>query len=159
MSDIYSPKTGEINTVTTSGGGGGGGGGDVRITDGSQTVTITDVGGKKALDVNVTDISLSAANDSVRIGDGADLATMTTSGVRKGLDVSVIPSAAEKKIIDTSVADTIYYGYAVTGSATSSAVWKIFKQDLVSNITTITYADGNDLYDNVWDNRYALTYL
>lgn len=37
----------------------------IKITDGSQTTTITDVAGKKSLDVNVTDITLSQANDSV----------------------------------------------------------------------------------------------
>lgn len=159
MSVIYTPNTSGPNVVTTSGGGGGGGGGDVRITDGSQFVSITDVGGKKSLDVNVTDISLSHANDSVRIGDGVNLATATVSGAKVGLDVAVIPSAAEKTIIDSSVTDTIYYGFAPTGTPTTSALWKIIKSVTVGDVITTTYADGNANYDNVWDNRASLTYL
>lgn len=158
MSVIYTPKTSETNTVATSGGGGGGGGGDVRITDGSQFVSITDVGGKKSLDVNVTDISLSHANDSVRIGDGTSLTTTTISGAKVGLDVSVISQGAEKSIVDASVTDIYYYGFAVPTSPTSSAVWKIIRQQTVVGITTTTYADGNANYDNVWDNRTILTY-
>lgn len=48
-------------------GGSGGGGGDVRITDGTVTTTITDVSGKKSLDVNVTNITLSSLDDSVAV--------------------------------------------------------------------------------------------
>lgn len=50
-------------------------GGDVafKITDGTNTVTITDVGGKYSLDVNVTDITLNHNNDSVSLGQDGDL--------------------------------------------------------------------------------------
>lgn len=46
-------------------------------------VTVTDVAGKKALDVNVVDITLNHANDSVSIGDGTTLVGVTTQGELK----------------------------------------------------------------------------
>lgn len=50
-----------------------------------------------------------------------------------------------------------YVGIAAIGSATSSAVWKIMEIDETSG-TVITYADSDDNYDNVWDDRESLTY-
>ncbi len=53
-------------------------------------VTITTVGGKDALDVNVADITLSHTDDSVTIGDGTQTATISTVSGKKGLDVNVL---------------------------------------------------------------------
>lgn len=54
---------------------------------------------------------------------------------------------------------TTYYGEAAIGSATSSAVWRIRKMTETSGPTyTDTWADGNDNFDNVWDNRASLSY-
>lgn len=57
----------------------------IKIGDGAgETATITNNGGKKSLDVNVTDIAISHANDSIRIGDGgSNLATVTAAGALK----------------------------------------------------------------------------
>lgn len=54
---------------------------------------------------------------------------------------------------------TAYLGDATVGSTTSSGVWRI--QKLVFGGTgsvTITFADGNINFDNVWDNRASLSY-
>lgn len=54
----------------------------------------------------------------------------------------------------------VYIGWALPGSLTANAVWKITKltysgTDLVSQV----WADGNTKFDNVWDNRASLTYV
>jgi len=58
------------------------------------------------------------------------------------------------------VDDTLaYLGDAVVGSVTSTASWRI--QKLVFGVTgsvTITFADGNTNFDNVWNNRASLSY-
>ncbi len=41
-----------------------------RITDGIDILTITDVEGKKAADVNVVSLTLTDADDAIAIGDG-----------------------------------------------------------------------------------------
>lgn len=59
--------------------------------------------------------------------------------------------------LDEASATVTYIGEATIGSATSSAVWRIKKMDTTSGIV-ITWADSNENFDNVWDNRASLTY-
>ena len=58
---------------------------------------------------------------------------------------------------DSGDSDISYVGKAVPGSLTASAIWQVARVD--ENTGTIQeWADGNDSFDNVWDNREALTY-
>jgi len=53
----------------------------------------------------------------------------------------------------------IYQGKALPGASKASAVWQIKK--LVysgSNVSDIQWADGDILFDNIWDNRAGLSY-
>ncbi len=54
----------------------------------------------------------------------------------------------------------IYLGLAIGGTATSAALWQIraFAYDGSDNLTSILLADGNLEFDNVWDDRAALSY-
>jgi hypothetical protein len=66
--------------------------GDVKITDGTNDATITQVGPKYGLDVNVLNdifVDISHTDDSIRLGDGVNLITSTTIGPKQGLDVNV----------------------------------------------------------------------
>lgn len=51
-----------------------------------------------------------------------------------------------------------YVGKAAIGASTSVAVWQVQKIDSTSGIV-ITWADGNDLFDNIWNNYATLNYL
>jgi hypothetical protein len=53
-----------------------------------------------------------------------------------------------------------YLGKALGGTATASALWQIkeFSYDSSFNLTSILLADGNESFDNVWDNRASLSY-
>jgi hypothetical protein len=59
--------------------------------------------------------------------------------------------------IDQANNTTTYVGEAELGSATSSAVWRI-KKIVCDDGLTVTYADGNDNFDNIFDNRASLSY-
>lgn len=100
--------------------------------------------------------------------------TGTASAVRVldvafGLDSTgsvVQPSATANlavKVDENSGTEDIYYiGIAVIGSATSGAVWQI-QRITVTNVANklgvdVEWADGNDKFDNVYDNREALSY-
>lgn len=61
------------------------------------------------------------------------------------------------RIDDTTTANVTYIGKADIGSATSSAVWQIAKLDSSSGLIK-TWADSNDSFDNIWDNRAGLTF-
>ncbi len=54
----------------------------------------------------------------------------------------------------------IYHGVALPCSATSAAVWFIEKYtyDGSNRATLHQLADGNDLCDNIWDDRASLSY-
>lgn len=68
-------------------------------------------------------------------------------------------SANEALIMEDTGAGVLYVGMAPAGSALSAPVWKI-KQILTSGLVLrILWADGNGQYDNIWDDRAALTYL
>lgn len=61
-------------------------------------------------------------------------------------------------ILETSGSYT-YVGKAVPGTVTSAAKWQIMRIDeSVTDTMTITWADGNKSFDNVWTNRASLNY-
>lgn len=52
-----------------------------------------------------------------------------------------------------------YIGTAQPGTATSDADWKIKRLDESdSTDIQILWADGDALFDNIWDDRVSLTY-
>ena len=61
--------------------------------------------------------------------------------------------------VDESNPMEIYYGYAAAGAITTDPVWAIEKVTKRGNVTSSSWADGNENYDNVWDNRLTLNYL
>ena len=52
----------------------------------------------------------------------------------------------------------IYIGLAPMHSITSDPIWAIKRLSISGGAIGVQWADGNDLFDNVWDNRAALTY-
>lgn len=61
--------------------------------------------------------------------------------------------------VDEATGSITYIGKAAIGSATSSAVWQIKKMDeSTSPEVIITWADGDDSFNNVWDDRASLSY-
>ncbi len=62
------------------------------------------------------------------------------------------------KRIDEASATITYIGQAQDDSDIGDPVWQIQRIDTSSG-TVIQWADGNNNYDNVWDNRAALTYV
>lgn len=60
--------------------------------------------------------------------------------------------------IDEVSASVTYIGKAIPGSTTAEAVWSIQKMVVTGTETSFEWADGNPLFDNIWDNRAGLTY-
>ena len=50
-----------------------------------------------------------------------------------------------------------FIGYAAVGSDPTEPVWQIASLDLTGGVT-MTYADGDSAYDNIWDDRASLAY-
>lgn len=68
-------------------------------------------------------------------------------------------SGHQMMVVDYLNPNLIYLGYADIGSATSNAVWLIKRVSIVSSVATFEFADGDDSFDNIWDNRAALSYV
>jgi len=61
-------------------------------------------------------------------------------------------------IEDNTVANTVYRGFAPSGSNTSEEVWAILKITNINGIVTFKWAGGVLNYGYIWDNRYSLSY-
>ena len=52
-----------------------------------------------------------------------------------------------------------YVGEAPIGAATSASNWRIYRLTNTGTASLIKqWADGNDAFDNVWDDRASLSY-
>lgn len=60
--------------------------------------------------------------------------------------------------IDEPTGNLSYIGKAELGSVNGDAVWKIQRITKSGKVTTILWADGDDEFDNVWDDRASLSY-
>jgi hypothetical protein len=61
--------------------------------------------------------------------------------------------------IDESNPYEVYYGYAAANTPGNVDFWAIQKVTRRGDIITYTWADGNELFDNIWDDRLTLNYL
>lgn len=84
---------------------------------------------------------------------------MSNSGLQRPTTIEITSNYAIKVDYDVSN-NPIYIGLADIGSSTAAAVWQIKKAsyDVSNNFTGMTWADSNNLFDNIWDNRTGLTY-
>jgi hypothetical protein len=66
---------------------------------------------------------------------------------------------SQKSIRVDEVSTTLtYVGDAAIGISESSAAWRIKRLQTTGTVLKITWADGNEFYDNVWADRASLTY-
>ena len=67
---------------------------------------------------------------------------------------------AEKSTrLDNATASVTYVGEAALNADPSVAMWRIRELSTIGTVMIIKWADGNEDYDNVWDDRASLTYL
>ena len=60
------------------------------------------------------------------------------------------------EVVDSGDSTLTYYGFTKFGVATSEALWRILRED--SDTGLVEAADGDDRFDNVWDDRESLSY-
>ncbi len=71
--------------------------------------------------------------------------------------MTTLYAAPYSVIIDDVNSPILYIGEAPIGSLVSSPSWRIKKLDITTGVLII-WADGNSLFDNIWDDRATLTY-
>ena len=57
-----------------------------------------------------------------------------------------------------SVGNTTYLGYAAPGADVVNPVWGIKKVVETGGDAEFTWADGDNVFDNIWNDRLTLTY-
>ena len=100
------------------------------------------------------DNKIRTSNQTTTPGAQANEITGDTLGTSRVLHSDAPP----KNIVwdDTTTANTVYVGFADIGSATSAASWRIMR--INTSTKAVTYADGDSLDDNIWDDRASLSY-
>ena len=61
--------------------------------------------------------------------------------------------------VDEASQTITYIGEAAIGMSESNPFWKVKRLEQSGSVLKITWADGNEDFDNVWANRASLTYL
>lgn len=69
-------------------------------------------------------------------------------------EVTVKQTQVATKILFEEIGATTYIGKATPGTASSANSWQIMK---LTN-DEVLFANGSDLFNNVWDNRLSYTY-
>lgn len=82
----------------------------------------------------------------------AELQVEDGNGGTRQLSVNDFGSAFTVRLDE--VGDVIYVGEAQPGTGPSEPLWRIKKVDS----TSVEWADGDTLFNNVWDDRADLTY-
>ena len=79
-------------------------------------------------------------------------------GTDGGQAYKTVKFSSPLTLIDEVDTNTTYVGETKPGNATSDALWRIKKISVSGTVTTIAYADGDLLYNNVWADRVSLSY-
>ena len=110
--------------------------------------------------INITDIyRLLFGRSGTNKASDVDIAEHgRAGGISTGTPFKGVQLVPNKLLIDEADGSTTYIGVTKQGGDTSEAVWQIRKISLNGSVTSILFADGNDKYDNIWDNRASLTY-
>jgi hypothetical protein len=77
----------------------------------------------------------------------------------EGDGIKVVSGSLSEKVLVDEASDTVsYFGFAVSGTATSASTWKIFKISVSGTVTTKNFADSVTTYTKKWDDRATYTY-
>jgi hypothetical protein len=131
-------------------GGGGGGGGAVTVADGA-------------------DVALGARSDAQWDGAAASATAISllkylayyTAAVdfKIGEQLFYIQAQSEMQTrLDDVGGGVTYVGKAYPGNFTSAAQWQIKRITETAGDIVVEFADGDNFYDNIWDNRAGLSY-
>jgi hypothetical protein len=106
---------------------------------------------------------LVAINSSNSSGSTAGLNLETTQqAIQACLDLiksNTDDLSLQSKLLQVdTVGNIVYLGYAEPGTTASSPTWSIKKIVETGGDVDITWADGNNNFDNVWDDRLTLIY-
>jgi hypothetical protein len=72
--------------------------------------------------------------------------------------ITVDPVTPYSVVVDEANETTVYIGEAAPGTVTSAASWRIKRINSGTITAEILYADGDDSFNQIWDNRANISY-
>lgn len=98
--------------------------------------------------------------DQIKDGSVIEFAEHGRSGgVDSGQGFKFTNDVAENMLVNDTDGVNTYIGISKPGNSDKSvAYWQIFKVTDQDGLTEILYADGNDNYDNIWNDILSLSY-
>ena len=149
--------------------------GTIKVTDGKtvkvverETESITSSNSQPELSVEPKEIDLNVDSDSGVVGiverDIEVIRVADTQGLQgiQGIPGEQGPKGDEEvysERIDFITDDFLYKGWADPGTLTSEPLWRILQVEIAADSDVAKkFADGDNNFDNVWDNRLSLTY-
>ena len=112
------------------------------------------------LDIDVGNISYVVAELTTAEGGAGEVLIVAKAEALEGVDTvtaTITPDGYATRIDEASATIT-YVGKAVPGTATSAATWQIQRLTDTGSGLTVEWADGDDAFDNEYDNRASLSY-
>lgn len=100
------------------------------------------------------------ATEAKQIEEIAQLNFLNDAVINIKNSVSTLDSKIffEPVLVDESNPNIIYKGFASPAAKVEDAVWSIQKISNIGDVCSYQWADGNKNFDNVWNNRAALSY-
>ena len=128
---------------------------NVSLVDNTTFLTIKDV--SETIGVSIGEEVLNVSTVEEVLNFTFSEPTIIVNNTGGGVSELEMPYSTQIDFVNDNV---IYKGWADPGSATSSAVWRIQKITFIGadDDVVITWADGDGLFDNIWDNHLSLTY-
>lgn len=112
----------------------------------------------------VGEVDISYDSDGNPIYNGNLLKGLKYNPFTASFDVAETTSSGQINLdncitlVDTQSSTLLYVGYAEPGTDKTQALWQIKRVEITDGETSITYADSNDNFDNIWNDRASLSY-
>lgn len=140
--------------------------GTVAVSSLPEPVSVDDNGGSLTVDGTVAVSNFPATqpvSGTVTANQGTSPWVVSATDLTSLLLEARITSGAMAMQVDDATVGvgTTYQGWAEPGTLTSAALWRvrrIIQTGASDSDYSITFADGNRNFDNIWDNRAALSY-
>lgn len=145
-----------VDTVESGSSGAGSGGG------GFEGVH-NDLDGRSAADAHpITSITgLTAALASLSALIAVNGAAISVNDGRITILEDEILAANAQRVDDTTQSTVYYFGEAVPGSLDAAAVWRLSRGTFITpgqDDFELEWADGDNNFDNIWDDRLVASY-
>lgn len=103
---------------------------------------------------------LGSDGDQYIDSDNGDIYTKVMGSWSLQGNMSEVALTTRTDTIDpAAIPEVTYRGDALPGTTTATAAWRVTRLSLSSDgDIEILYADGDDAFDNIWDNRLSLSY-